>query len=156
MTLALGTGANTLVFSAVRGLLLQPLAFEHGDRLAWLQTQNRELGIFGDTVSWDEANALARMRSLDVVAVIGGRNFIREEGNRRIDFRGLRVTATLFDVLGVRPALGDRFTARHMTASGPPAMMLAYERWERDFGSDPSIIGRVSVAGPHLHRCPAA
>ena len=137
LTLALGIGATTLTYSAVRGLLIQPLPFTHGERLAWVQVRNRELRISGDDLSWDEANALARMRSLDAVAVIGGRSLIREEANQRVDWKGLRVTASLFAVLDVTPVLGAALSADHMVSSPAPAMMLGYERWRRDFGGDP-------------------
>ena len=83
--------------------------FADGDRLVWVQGRNAALGVTGDNLSWDEANAVSTAQAFDGVAVIGGRNLIREDGSRRVDWRGLRVTASLFDVLAsVHPATALR------------------------------------------------
>ena len=144
LTLALGVGANTLAFSAIRGLLVQPLPFPHGDELVWVQGSDHGPGSAGEIVGGDEAGALAaRMTSAEGIAVIGSRTLIRPEGQRRSEWKGLWVTANLLRVLRVEPVLGRTFLESDMSSGAAPAAMIAFERWQRDFGGDPSLIGRV-------------
>jgi hypothetical protein len=77
------------------------------------------------------------------VVNIGARSLIRPDGERRSEWRGLWVTTGLFRAQGVVPAIGRPFDAADMPQTAAPAMMLGYERWQRDFDGDPAIIGRV-------------
>ena len=146
LTVGLGVGANTLVFSAVRGLLLEPLPFPEGDRLVWILGQNKGAAAAGEEVSFDEANALARAAAFEAVAAIGATRYVREEGARRAEWRGLRVTTSLAPLLGVAPVRGELLSTRHIGME-PAAAMLGYERWQRDFGGDPSIVGGILEFG---------
>ena len=143
LTLALGVGVNTLAFSAVRAMLIEPLPFPGGDRLVWLSGRGTAGDTSGDVVAADETSALARVEVFDAVANIGSRLLIREEGMRRFEWKGLWVTPSVFRVLAVTPAIGRAFGAEDMPRGDPPSMMLGYERWQRDFGGDPSVLGRV-------------
>jgi putative ABC transport system permease protein len=143
LTLALGIGANTLTFSAVRGLLVRPLPFAEAERIAWIFAQDTALGVTGEPVSAEETNAVAAAAAFESIANIGARALIRAEGDRRFEWRGLWVTGTLPAVLGVSPALGRMFSADDMPRGPAPAMMLGYERWQNDFAGDPGVLGRV-------------
>ena len=144
LTLALGIGANALTFGAIRGLLVQPLPFPDGDDLVWVQTANPALALTGQVVWSDELQALAAgMRSADGIAVIGSRALIRAIGQQRTEWRGLWVTPNLLSVIGLSPALGRSFDASDLHGGTPRPAMIGYERWQRDFGGDPAIVGRV-------------
>jgi putative ABC transport system permease protein len=142
-TLALGIGANTLTFSAIHGLLVRPLPFTEAERIAWVFTRDTSLGISGEAVSAEESNAVASAAAFESIANIGARSLIRADGDRRFEWKGLWVTANLASLLDVTPALGRTFSAEDMPRGPAPAMMLGYERWQRDFAGDPTILGRV-------------
>ena len=141
-TLALGVGANTLVFSAINGLLIRPLPFVEPHSLAWVFARTPEATTLA-TLSDDEANALAQgMDSLEYVAVIGDKGLVRELGDRHARWRGLWVTLDLFKILNVVPAAGRALGREDLAASTTPAMMISYERWRQGFSGDPSLVGR--------------
>jgi predicted permease len=149
VTLGLGIGANTAIFSVVRGVLLKPLPFDQPETLvgvwhtapgigvpllnqapAFYLTYREEGRTFEDIGLWDTT----------AVAVTG----IGEP--ERVT--ALEVTDGTLAVLRVQPALGRRFTAEDDSPRTPERVMLAHAYWERKFGSDPSVIGRpVMVDG---------
>jgi predicted permease len=144
LTLALGAGANTLTFSAIRGLLIRPLPFAHGDRLVWVQGRNATVNLGDHVVGGDEVQALAqRMTGIDGIAVIGSSGLIHADGQHRSEWKGLWVSANLAAVLEVQPAIGRTFAAADMHTSAARPALIAYERWQRDLGGDPNVIGRV-------------
>src|SRR5215204_7400517 len=141
-TLALGMGANALVFSAVNGLLLRPLPFADGDRLVWLFAQNRQSAGERDTVSSEEGDALARRTSaLATTAAIGDAGLVRELPSGHDRCLGIWATRSLAEVLRVHPVVGA-LPEELPAEGGPRAILVSYERWVRDFGSDPAIVGR--------------
>ena len=145
VSLTLGIGANSLAFGALQGLLVRPMPFTDGDSVTWVFARSAadRPGVEGK-VSSHEARALAeRMSSFSAVAVIGDKSLIVEGTGRLVQWHGLWVTPDLFRVLDVTPAAGRPLDVRDMRPGGPPAMMLGHERWTKDFGSDPAVIGRV-------------
>ncbi|PYR94380.1 MAG: multidrug ABC transporter substrate-binding protein [Acidobacteria bacterium] len=143
LTLALGIGANTAIFSVIQGVLLKPLPFDHPDELvgvwhtapglgvpllnqapAFYLTYREEGRTFQDIGMWDPT----------AVSVTGAGE------PERVD--ALEVTDGMLTVLRVQPFLGRRFTAEDDSPRTPARVMLAYSYWARKFGSDPSVIGR--------------
>jgi putative ABC transport system permease protein len=142
LTVAVAVGVNGMIFSAVRGLLVHPLPFAEAEQLVWVYGRDRLAELARDRVTGLEVNTLAtQAASVQSVAVIGDRSFVRPDGDRRVPWTGLWVTQGIFDVLRIRPALGRAFDAADMR-SGAHVMILGYERWQRDLGGDPTIIGR--------------
>ncbi|HKH72113.1 MAG TPA: ABC transporter permease, partial [Vicinamibacterales bacterium] len=137
LTLALGIGVNALAFSAVRAMLLSPLPFPDGDRLVWLSAPGVEGPASSDGLSADETSALARLKAFDIIGNVGARALIRPDGLRRTEWKGLWVTSGVVRALGVTPAIGRAFGAVDMPRGDAPAMMIGYERWQRDFAGDP-------------------
>ena len=149
LTLALGIGANTAIFSVARGVLLRPLPFEDPDRLVGVWHTAPGLGIkdlnqapstyflyrdqgvaFEDIGLWDGFS----------VSVTG----IGEP--ERV--QALLVTDGLLGVLRVDPVLGRRFTRDDDTHSAAPTVMLSHAYWQRKFGGDPAVVGRpIEVDG---------
>jgi putative ABC transport system permease protein len=142
LTIALAIGANGMIFSAVRALLIRPLPFPDAARMVWIYGQSGVGGSAREQVTGEEANAVASETSTyGAVAVIGDRAFLRVNRGRRERWNGLWVTPTLSTVLGVRPVIGraiDIDDAR----SGARVMMVSHERWTRDLGGDASLIGQ--------------
>lgn len=142
LTIGVALGVNSMIFSAVRGLLVHPLPFRDAGQLVWIYSRDRAGEGALEKPNELEVNALARqMSTFESVAIIGDRSFVRRDGDRRMRWSGIWVTPGLFDVLGVRPELGRAFDETD-ARPGVRLMMLGYERWQRDFAGDPSIVGR--------------
>src|SRR6185503_14883964 len=110
LTLALGIGANTVVFSVARTVLLRPLGFEGEDRLMWIRLANTQSGANEDRLSWREMEDIrASAQSFESLATFGSPGATWEDGDRSDDVSALRVTPDLADALRLRPALGRMF-----------------------------------------------
>ena len=143
VTMALGIGANTAIFSVVNGVLLRPLPYKDGDRLVVLHQGQ------GDPVANDigfSAKDIAdyrRARSLSDVVEFHQMTFNllgRAEPERLVT--GV-VSANYFDVLGVTPLAGRTFVAADDEPGAPAVLVLSYKYWERSFGGDLSVVGKV-------------
>jgi putative ABC transport system permease protein len=143
LTLALGIGANTAIFSVVNGVLLEPLPYPDPDALVTVVESNPGLGFprfsvsppnFGD---WRRQNQVFK----SMAAVSQGR-FNLTGGERPEAVPGAQVTPELFRVLGVQPVLGRGFLPEEGRPGGPKVAVLSYGLWQRRFGSDPGILHR--------------
>jgi putative ABC transport system permease protein len=143
VTLALGMGANTAIFSVVRGVLLKPLPHRNGERLVYLR-QSMD-GPGGDNLAFsvpevrDFRNGAPSLGGIAEFSEWSLR-LRTDEGTVRIPV-GL-VTGNYFDVMGLRPILG-RVTQPGDDGPGvPPVMVLTHDSWKKRFGGDSSIVGR--------------
>jgi putative ABC transport system permease protein len=138
LTLALGIGANTAIFSVINTALLRPLPYPDGDRL-----------VFVWNVREGKPEPLGPGRMLDFKA--HSTSFSGFAGISHISYTltgsgdaerisGSSVSSAFFDVLGARPLLGEPF---HTSAADPSAVVLSYPLWKRRFGADPAIVGRT-------------
>ncbi|HEV8263564.1 MAG TPA: ADOP family duplicated permease [Gemmatimonadales bacterium] len=148
LTLALGIGLATAVFTVADALLLRRLPVHDQDRLVvlWGQAPDR---AFDYPLGLDEAREFARQtRSLSQVAVFGYEGAwprpIRD-GDRISRLRGAIVSGEFFDVLGVEPVLGRAFRAADDVIGAAPVLVLSYGAWQRQFGGDPKVLGRQIV-----------
>ncbi len=143
VTLALGIGANTAIFSVVRGVLLKPLPHRDGDRLIYLRHSMDGPGGANLTFSVPEVRDFRNgVPSLAGIAEYSSWTAIHQgnEGAERISV-GL-VTGNYFDVMGLRPVLG-RLTGPSDDGPGvPPVAVLTHEYWMKRFGADASIVGK--------------
>lgn len=144
LTLALGIGANTAIFSVVHGVLLEPLPYAEPDRLvrvfeeAMPKTPEFPVspGAFVEFRSQSKAfEALAAHQRSD----------LQLGGDRPEPLRGMRVTAGFFSMLGYRPLYGREFTRADEAPAAPRVAILSYRLWARRFGSDPAIVGSAVV-----------
>jgi len=147
LILALGIGANVAVFSVVNTLLLRPLPFYDPQRLVVIAPEQNGAGLSGATYSADAyEDLLAQNRSY---ADITGYYAFSAPDNSKLTAQGqpqpvtgIAVAANFFHVLGVEPALGRAFTLQEAVTGNPTVAMLSYPFWQRQFGSDRSIIGK--------------
>ena len=143
LTLALGMGANALMFSAANGLLRRPLPFHDADNLVWVLGRMPDAPAEPDTLTSQEAELVARRPSLFArTAGIGDAGLVREVGPRHDRWLGLWATRSLFDVLHITPALGA-IPSTLPPDGAPRAIFISHERWTRDFNSDSAIAGRT-------------
>src|SRR5262245_13705101 len=142
LTLALGVGANTAIFSIVNGVLLTPLAFNTPDRIVVIHEMAARGGVTGNA----PANFLdlkSRARSFDAVAAIREDTFELSGEREPAHLDGAHVTTQFFDVFGVPPIMGRTFRHGDDVRGGEGRVVLAHEAWQGQFRADPKIVGRV-------------
>jgi putative ABC transport system permease protein len=143
LTLALGIGANTAIFSVVRGVLLKPLPHRDGERLMYLRQSAK--GVGGDNVAFsvpeirDFRESSKTLRSIAEYSPITF-TLVGERDAVRID-AGL-VTGNYFSVMGLSPVLGRAFRDGDDGPGAAPVMMLTHEYWQKRFGGDSAIVGK--------------
>jgi putative ABC transport system permease protein len=143
LTLALGIGANSAIFSVVNAVLLRPLPYPSPDRLMMLWTYNPRQGFDKDVASYPNFDDWQRQStSFDGMSAYFGGDFALTQAGDPAQIRGAIVTPGFFETLGVIPERGRSFDARESTAGGARVAMLSHGLWQTRFGSDPAIVGR--------------
>ena len=142
LTLALGIGATTAVFSVIHPILLEPLPYPGARRLAMIWELARDGSRLDGTFGMYRALA-ERARALDSVAVVKPWKPALTGGDQPERLRGQRVSASFFRVLGVAPALGRAFQASDDRPGGADVVVLSDALWRRRFAADPAILGRT-------------
>src|SRR4030095_2480066 len=146
LTLALGIGANTAIFSVVNAVLLRPLPYSHPDRLALINTTNLARGMtdFGTSLpdfrAWQERN-----QSFEKIAAFSSNSFNISGTDETERVPGAQESVDLFTVLGVLPARGRVFTSDEETFGKHHVVILSENLWQRRFGRDPGIIGQTMM-----------
>ncbi|HXW05419.1 MAG TPA: ABC transporter permease [Vicinamibacterales bacterium] len=153
LTMALGIGANTAVFSVVNGVLLRPLPYADGQELVVLQQQASRLDVDDMGFSYKEIlDYRTRSRSLEDVVEFHSMWFIllgRREPERLST--GV-VSARFFDVLGVQALHGRTFVEGDDAHGADAVLVLSHRYWTRAFGTDPSVVGRVFQMNDRPHQ----
>ena len=146
LTLALGIGANSAIFSVVDGVLLRPLPFPKPSELVALWStstgnSDRETDSFPDYADLrDQSQTLDSLASFTAASAVVG------NGDQSRELRGLAITSDIFRVLQVQPFLGRGYT-REEDSPDARVIVLSYETWQRDFNSDSNIVGRqISIS----------
>ncbi|HXG63976.1 MAG TPA: ABC transporter permease [Blastocatellia bacterium] len=141
LTLTLGIGANTAIFSVVNAVLLTPLPFPDSDRLVLLNEahiQSRDFSIaWPNFLDWQ-----SRARSFEEIAGFRSVAFNMTGGEQPIRLNGRAATENLFRVLGVQPQLGRTFAAEEDHYGAAPVALISDGLWERAFAADPQILGQ--------------
>src|SRR5436305_3776796 len=143
LSLAIGIGANTAIFSVVDALLLRPLPYPQADRLAVLWLRSPGLGIPQDWPSPGQfIDIQQQSRSFEALCLSQGTNMnlTGREQAERIDV--LRTGSALFPMLGAQPLLGRLLLPSEDKPGGPDVAILSYAAWQRFFGGDPRIVGQ--------------
>jgi putative ABC transport system permease protein len=142
LTLALGIGANTTMFTVVNAVLLRPLPYPQPDRLVGIleatRQQSPSVVAYPDFLDWQQqTNVFAEMAAYQLAAF----NLTGADEPERV--RGMRITANLFRTLGVKPALGRDFLDEEDEPGGRAVLLLSHRLWKRRFGADPAVVGRT-------------
>lgn len=151
LSLAIGIGANTTIFTFVNAVLLKPLPFPAADRLVVFNEQPLESG---KPLAVHPVNFVAwrsRARSFDALALVQTPplNVMGAGGAEQIP--RLSTSSDLFRVFGVHPVLGRAFTEEDSRGGGAPVVILGYGFWQRWFGGDPGVLGRpLTIPGGSL------
>ncbi len=142
LTLALGIGANTAIFSVVYGVLLQPLPYQDPSRLIVLQETTPKVGTVG--VSYPNfLDWRAQSRAFSKMAAVSSVDFNLAGADRPENISGSAVSSNFLAMLGVRPLLGRDFDPSEEKAGTAPVVLLSYQLWQSHFGGDRSVLGRT-------------
>ncbi|MGH9936571.1 MAG: ABC transporter permease [Blastocatellia bacterium] len=152
LTLALGIGANTAIFSVVNATLLRPLPYSEPERLVRVWETNPRANRWGDWVSypdfrdWREQNTVFEEIGACRVFVFNltGSDFAET-------LPGAYVSASLFNVLGVKPIVGRTFLAEEDRPGANRVAVISYGLWRRRFGADPGLIGKTIEVNGESH-----
>ncbi|HVG37950.1 MAG TPA: ABC transporter permease, partial [Pyrinomonadaceae bacterium] len=142
VTLALGVGANTAIFSIVNAVLLESLPFPESERLVVLSETSKEVPVmsvaYPNYLDWREGQTV--FESLAAMMPAGG---VLTGGGEAERITGRWVTATFFPTLGLPPQLGRFFAAEEEQPGAGRVIVISHALWQRRFGGDRSVIGRA-------------
>jgi putative ABC transport system permease protein len=152
LTLALGIGANTAIFSVVHSVLLRPLPYPQGQQLIFIRQQEKKLSIedWGFSVKEIE-DYRAQNRTLSGLVEYHAMSFTLFGHGDPERVRTGVVSANYFDLFGVQPLLGRTFLPDDEKLGAPPVLLLSYEYWKNNFGSDPGIVGKTFEMNDKVH-----
>ncbi len=145
ITLALGIGANSAIFSVIDTVMLKPLPFPDPDRvvMVWGHAPassgggDRNVHSFPDYVDFrDQSQSFAAIASYTRAGAV------LTHGDESLELEGVAINAEIFDTLGVAPFLGRGFTREEDKPGAAPVVVITHSLWQRAFGSDPKIVGQ--------------
>jgi putative ABC transport system permease protein len=152
LTLSLGIGANTAIFSVINAVLLRPLPFAEPQRIVAVGSRDYSgRGNIGSVSYPDFMDYQAQSRAFERLAAYGSRNYTLTTNEGAARLRGAVATSDLFPLLGVNPLVGRTFEAREDKAGGGRAVVLSHGLWQRRFSADPGMIGQTLTLNGHLH-----
>jgi putative ABC transport system permease protein len=146
LTLALGIGANTAIFSVINAVLLKPLPYLKDPRLVFIESGDKRSdprGYFGaspaDFLDWQ-----ANSQTFERLAAYAPSEGFKLTGVERPEiFASSRVSANFFQVFGAKPMLGREFLPEDELTAPPRTILLSYRLWQRRFGGDPGVVGQT-------------
>ena len=145
VTLALGIGANTAIFSVVNAVLLRPLPFRESDRLVMIW-HHGAAAAGGDRTPLAVADLLdlrAQSHSFEGIAAVQYASLNYSNGEVPLQVRGVNVTSNFLTVLGVGVQLGRDFQTTDEAANGPATVIIGDQFWRTQFAADPNVVGRT-------------
>ncbi|MBS0631495.1 MAG: ABC transporter permease [Verrucomicrobia bacterium] len=144
LTIAVGIGANTALFTVFNRLILNPVTLPQPSSLVALWTVNNNLNFNAPALSWPRYEEIrTHARSFSSVGNSAFDNFTLTGNGEPEQLSGLRITSSFFPTLGLHPLLGRNFTPAEDAPNGPAVALLSYELWQTRFGSRASIIGET-------------
>ncbi|HUK46031.1 MAG TPA: ABC transporter permease, partial [Terriglobales bacterium] len=146
LTLALGIGANTAIFSVVNGVLLNPLPFPNADRMVSMFQDKPDFNkgsiSYPNLLDWQREN-----RSFEAIAGYRWADGTITGVGQAEDVPAQHVSAEFFPVLGVTPMLGRNFSPNEDRRGANPTILISEGLWKRKFGSDKNVIGKRVIVG---------
>ena len=153
LTLALGIGANTTIFSAIDAVLLNPLPYKDPERLMVVWETNKQLGpemwdrneaAMGNFLDWRSRNQI-----FDQLGALFDTSMNLTGVGEPQRIQSCVVTTNFFQVLGVQPMLGRSFLPEAETPGSPFTVIISHDLWQRQFGSDPNVINKSLTLNAH-------
>jgi predicted permease len=153
LTLALGIGSATAVFSVVDRVLIHPLPFPDSDRLVSVSFTAPGLGYDAMPLS-DVTYRFLRdgQRSLDDMVLVDGEDMNLSTEGEPVRVRGARVTSGFLALLRVKPVIGRAFTTADGEPGAEPVAILSHELWKSHFGAEPGVVGKSITVDGVTHR----
>ena len=152
LSLAIGIGANTAIFSVTSTLLLKPLPYPQPDRIAILWLRSPGIGIPQDWPSPGQYHDIVTQNHVfEDTALASGGSFTLTEGTKAMKVDGIQATSSLLPMLGARPMLGRIFLPEEDLPGKPENVVLTHGFWQREFASDPNIVGRAITLDGEPH-----
>ena len=152
LTLGLGIGANSAIFSVVHGVLLKPLPYADEDQLVYLRQPQEAIDAGNIFFSvHDMRDLLTRNRSMESMAEYHSMSFtLLGRGDAEVVRVGV-VSSHFFDLMGMRPILGRDFTEADDRLEAEPVLLMSYGYWQSRFGGDPDIVGEAFEMNGKMH-----
>ena len=145
LTLALGIGANTSIFSLVSGILFFPFGFDEPDRVVQIRTLNQTIAVpnfvatsLPEFIDWKEQS-----KSFEFISANRGASFNLTGGEEPVRASGVRVTSEYFSVFAVDPVLGRAFLPGEDLPGADPVVIVTEGLWERELASDHEVLGKT-------------
>jgi putative ABC transport system permease protein len=144
LTLALGIGANTAMFTLLRGTLLRPLPNREGERLVYLRQSAKGAGQDNVLFSVPEIiDVRTASKTLSAVAEYSGLTFTMVDNDEPVHIQAGVISGNYFEVMGLTPVLGRLTTGRDDGPAAAPVSVLSHQFWMEKFSGDPKVIGRT-------------
>src|ERR1700734_541317 len=142
LTLALGIGANTAIFSVVNAVLLRPLPYANPQQLIMIKESSQRVGVhslsYPDFLDWR-----TQSRTIAQMALLNNRSFNLSGVGQPENIEGYAVSPSCLSLLGVRPLLGRDFLPSEEVPGAAPVVMLSYALWQSHLGADPDAVGKT-------------
>jgi putative ABC transport system permease protein len=144
LTLALGIGANSTIFSFVNAILLRPLPYANPERLVLLDENSTKRNVASMGVSYPNfLDWREQSRSFEDIAAYSETSFTLVGAGEPEQLRGARISHGLFEILGVSPQLGRTFREEEDRPDSDSVVLLSYGLWQRRFAGDASVVGKT-------------
>ena len=144
LTLALGIGANTAIFSVINAILFRPYPYTDPEQLMVLRSMNQKSDVESGGLSLNDYMDLREQnRSFKDIGVVRTRTIVLAGADKPIPLKGADATPSLFDVVAGKPIAGRTFLPAEGEPGGPKVAILSQQLWEREFESDPAVVGRT-------------
>jgi predicted permease len=143
ITLALGIGATTAIFSVVNRLLLDPIPYAGGDRIVSLSRSNQQGNLYVPPTPKLVAAWRKNVRSLERIATFGWKDVVVAGRDEPEEMKAGSISADMLPLLGVRPAIGRSVLAEDTKKGAPKVAMLGYGMWQRRFGGSGDVVGQA-------------
>ncbi|HEY0321339.1 MAG TPA: ABC transporter permease [Pyrinomonadaceae bacterium] len=152
ITMMLGIGANTTIFSVVNAILLRPLPVAQPERLVNVHSTSPDGSSFHSFSYPDYVDYRDQNEVFDGLAAYTVNAYSLSTGGQSERIFGIVTSENFFTVMGVRPSFGRFYTAEeNRTESGDPVAVLSYGYWQRRFASDPAIVGKTLTLNGHAY-----
>src|SRR5262245_58298390 len=147
MTLALGIGANTAIFSVVNAVLLRPLSFPESERLVWLSERSPKYPTssisYPNFIDWR-----TQQRVFEYMGVFNSDSYNLTGRGEPLQLTGANISADALAALQVQAAVGRLFNNQEDVPGAPPLVVLSHELWRNRFGGDPGMINQsITLSG---------